>query len=128
MARNEDGDPISPRTTLFDDSDDEAQSFSGCGPLQRAGELQTPPAFMVEPDHIGSLDFVVQWMVSKPPSQRPTIDQVYQFEGVRWVEARRRSGATVYEGCYGPADDVLNHDISHDIQIEVTQDVDMTDV
>jgi mitosis inhibitor protein kinase SWE1 len=40
---------------------------------------------------------------------------------VQWVEQRRRAGATVYEGNWGPADDVLNHGLDE-------QDVEMLDI
>jgi mitosis inhibitor protein kinase SWE1 len=73
---------------------------------------------MMDSEHEQSLDKIVFSMVAEDPDMRPTIEQVYQFQGVQWVEKRRRSGATIYEGNWGPADDVLNHE----------QDVDMTDV
>lgn len=77
---------------------------------QRAGELHTPPNFMVDPDHGSALDKVVRWMISPEASDRPTADGILATEGVRWVEARRRSGATIFEGNYGPADEILQHD------------------
>ena len=86
--------------------------------VPRSQELVDPPKFMVDPEDEEALDKVVAWMISANPDDRPAIGQVYQFQGVRWVEARRRSGATIYEGNWGPSDDVLNH----------SQDVDMTDV
>ena len=86
--------------------------------VPRSQELVAPPKFMVDPEDDEALDKVVAWMISANPDDRPAISQVYQFQGVRWVEARRRSGATIYEGNWGPSDDVLNH----------SQDVDMTDV
>lgn len=85
---------------------------------RRSQELVDPPKFMIDPEDNEALDKVVGWMISANPDERPTINQVYQFQGVQWVEARRRSGATIYEGNWGPSDDVLNHG----------QDVDMTDV
>lgn len=120
LPRNESGDPISPRSGIFEDADEyESQPFSGrFGSPQRTKELVTPPSFMADPEDEQSLERVVNWMVAESGSHRPTIDEVYRLEGVQWVEARRRSGATIYEGYWGPADDVLNHE----------HDVDMTDV
>ena len=78
--------------------------------MQRAGELDSPPNFMVNPDHDSALDRVVRWMISPEASERPTVGEVLATEGVRWTEARRRAGATIYEGNYGPADDILQDD------------------
>lgn len=68
-----------------------------------------PPSFMLDPAHEQALDRVVRWMMLPEPSERPTVDQILQVGGVVWVNARRRSGATVYEGQWGPSNHVLNH-------------------
>lgn len=78
--------------------------------MVRQGELLTPPTFMVNPSDREALDNVVRWMISPNPDDRPVIDQVLQSRGVQWVEGRRRAGATVFEGNWGPADDVLAED------------------
>ena len=79
---------------------------------QRYGMVErvTPPNFMVDPDDAEALDQIVQWMISPDPEHRPAIDTVLQAGGVQWVGQRRRAGATVYEGNWGPADDVLSWD------------------
>ncbi|KAF2108619.1 hypothetical protein BDV96DRAFT_652560 [Lophiotrema nucula] len=71
--------------------------------------LIDPPSFMIDPDNNDSMDKLVKWMMNQDPDHRPTIDQVYHSYGCQWVEQRRRAGATVYEGNWGPADDVLDH-------------------
>ncbi|KAH8820943.1 hypothetical protein F5884DRAFT_850192 [Xylogone sp. PMI_703] len=76
----------------------------------RRGELQGPPAFMEDMDHESALDRIVRWMISPEPQDRPTIGQVLMMEGLRWVESRRRAGATIFEGNWGPADAVLADD------------------
>jgi mitosis inhibitor protein kinase SWE1 len=76
----------------------------------RRGELHHAPSFMRDVDHDHALDKIVRWMISPLPQDRPTIHQVLESEGLRWVEARRRAGATVFEGSWGPADDVLADD------------------
>lgn len=81
-----------------------------CLPLARPGELASPPAFMLDHSHPASLDSVVKQMLIPSPGERPLITQVLQAEGVRFVNARRRAGATVYEGNWGPADEVLAED------------------
>lgn len=72
--------------------------------LPRKGELLTPPDFMVEIGHEGSLDSVVRRMISPQPADRPVVDQLLGFSSVVWITKRRRAGATVYEGNYGPKD------------------------
>ena len=76
----------------------------------RFGELKSPPEFMTNSTHSSALDKIVRWMISPEPGHRPTVHDLLEIEGVRWVEARRRAGATIFEGNYGPADEVLNHD------------------
>ncbi|KFY00615.1 hypothetical protein O988_03210 [Pseudogymnoascus sp. VKM F-3808] len=76
----------------------------------RRGELNNAPAFMKDQYHRGALDGLVKWMITPRPEERPTIHEVLDSEGARWVEARRRAGATVFEGNWGPGDDVLADD------------------
>lgn len=125
LPRDESGNPVHEppnrsRETLCG-SDGEDSTFKltrDTSPTpQRIEELVEPPNFMINPDDSEALDKIVQWMISPIPDARPVVDRVYQLSAVQWVERRRRAGATVYEGNYGPADDVLNHD----------RDVDMTD-
>lgn len=66
-----------------------------------------PPNFMVDPSDPEALDGIVQWMISPQPADRPVIARALASGGVLWVARRRRAGATVYEGNWGPADDVL---------------------
>ncbi|ETI26485.1 hypothetical protein G647_03262 [Cladophialophora carrionii CBS 160.54] len=76
----------------------------------RSGELVNPPQFMIDPSHEQALERVVRWMISPDPADRPVAADVLNTEGVRWAEARRRAGATVFEGNWGPADDILAED------------------
>ena len=76
----------------------------------RSGELAQPPEFMVDPNHPEALDNLVRWMISPKSADRPVVDQILAIRGVRWAEVRRRAGATVYEGNWGPADEVLADD------------------
>ncbi|OOF92312.1 hypothetical protein ASPCADRAFT_408436 [Aspergillus carbonarius ITEM 5010] len=78
--------------------------------LAQIGELVDPPSFMVDAGHEQALDKVVRWMISPEPLDRPTADQVLETFGVQFVARRRRAGATVYEGNWGPADEVLAED------------------
>ena len=76
----------------------------------RRGELVNPPAFMTDALNTGALDCLVRWMISPDPEKRPVIQQVLESEGVQWVQSRRRAGATIFEGNWGPADDILLED------------------
>lgn len=78
--------------------------------VSRSGELLEPPSFMVDAKHDQSLDQVVRWMISPEPGNRPTVNQILQTLGVRFAKARRRAGATIFEGNWGPADEVLVED------------------
>ena len=125
VCRDASGNPVA-KEPSFDDlcasdlGDDETglDSFLGgkgsCEqkpvPLTRSGELVDPPSFMVDANHEQALDKIVGWMISPDPKNRPTADQVLQTFGVQFTDSRRRAGATVYEGNWGPADEVLVED------------------
>ncbi len=78
--------------------------------LQRSGELAYPPAFMVDPNDAEALDNLVRWMISPEATNRPIVDEILGTTGVQWAETRRRAGATIFEGIWGPADEVLADD------------------
>ncbi|PLN77450.1 protein kinase-like protein [Aspergillus taichungensis] len=79
-------------------------------PLARTGELLDPPDFMVDANHEQALDKIVRWMISPDPLDRPTADEVLETYAVQFTAHRRRAGATVYEGNWGPADEILAED------------------
>ena len=78
--------------------------------LNRSGELLAAPAFMIDATHPHALDNIVRWMIQPTPSDRPLASEVLLTTGVQWAERRRRAGATVFEGNWGPADEVLAED------------------
>lgn len=78
--------------------------------VARSGELIDPPDFMVDAGHEQALDKIVGWMISPNPLSRPTAEQVLETFGVQFVERRRRAGATIFEGNWGPADEILAED------------------
>jgi mitosis inhibitor protein kinase SWE1 len=49
-------------------------------------------------------------MISPEPLDRPTADEVLATYGLQFVNQRRRAGATVFEGNWGPADEILAED------------------
>ncbi|KAF2759979.1 hypothetical protein EJ05DRAFT_317715 [Pseudovirgaria hyperparasitica] len=85
--------------------------------LFKPNEQRTPPSFMVDLDDPDSLLHTTRWMMAPDPEERATIQDVRKLRGIEWVVSRRRAGATVFEGIWGPADDVLNY----------SNDVDMVD-
>ncbi|KAI9036586.1 tyrosine protein kinase SWE1 [Aspergillus affinis] len=96
--------------TFGDDSFISRSSERKAVPLARSGELVDPPSFMVDASHEQALDRIVRWMISPQPLDRPTADQLLETYGVQFVGRRRRAGATVYEGNWGPADEMLAED------------------
>ncbi|KAK0806736.1 mitosis inhibitor protein kinase swe1 [Friedmanniomyces endolithicus] len=119
LVRDESGDPVEMAGILSNDSlafsshDEDELGFlrpAITGHRRKSSrDLVSPPAFMVDQTHPDALEQVVQWMISPDPHARPTVDQLLQAGGVQWVEQRRRAGATVYEGSWGPADSVVSH-------------------
>ena len=118
MVRDASGNPVSePDMTEVDvDVMESDHEHTPTGPrksptlLARNGELVTPPSFMVDAADPHSLDRVVRWMISPEPANRPRASDVLMTEGVKFVQSRRRAGASVYEGAWGPADSVLAED------------------
>jgi mitosis inhibitor protein kinase SWE1 len=53
----------------------------------------------------GKLDELVKWLLSPAPENRPTATQILENEQVRWVDGRRRAGAVIFEGEFGPGGD-----------------------
>lgn len=88
----------------------------------KRSQSQQPPDFMVKVNHPSSLESIVRWMTSKEPANRPVIHQILELEGLRWVANTRAAPATVYEGNWGPAEQVPVA-ISN-----VDSDTEMTDV
>ena len=125
LERDQHGDPIGGSgcyrsiklvggTFSSDDDHDDSSSIgndeTSLHQQRRRMERTTPPNFMVSPDDAGALDQLVRWMISPVPENRPTVNALPQVTGVQWVERRRRAGATVYEGNWGPADDGSVHE------------------
>lgn len=127
ILRNSSGKPISqdesPEDFYASDSGDEdfvSPNFlrrkpdhemkNGSFALHRSGELYQPPAFMIDPNNPEALDNLVRWMIAPQAANRPVVHQILSTMGVHWAETRRRAGATIFEGNWGPADEVLADD------------------
>lgn len=125
IFRDSSGKPLSQGGSIEDLYDSAEEDFSSPRPIHpnrsnrskhlqaqayRPGELATPPAFMCDQNNPEALDKIVRWMISPQAVDRPVIDQVLATMGVQWAESRRRAGATIFEGNWGPADEVLADD------------------
>lgn len=64
----------------------------------RLGDLVYPPTFM----ECGGLERIVQLMLAPDASKRPRATDILNQEEVKWVDARRRCPATIFEGLWGP--------------------------
>jgi hypothetical protein len=58
---------------------------------------------MAEENHPDSLDNIVHWMLQPNPDNRPTVEQLINSPALRWIAYRRRAGAVIFEGNWGPA-------------------------
>ncbi|USW56616.1 Putative serine/threonine-protein kinase, active [Septoria linicola] len=125
LIRDDSGDPIellngqSNESLCTSHQGDDDLSFLRPAPpkLKRDHDLDSAPKFMVDSSDNEALESVVQWMINPDPDLRPDVDQLLRTHGVQWVERRRRAGATVYEGNWGPANDVLNHGQEEDVEM-----------
>lgn len=82
--------------------------------LPRFEDDVQPPAFMIDPTHDEALDKLVHWMMAPKPEDRPVVDQMLSTGGVQWVDARRRFGAAIFEGRWGPLGSRLQCDGQED--------------
>ncbi|KAI0842714.1 hypothetical protein F5Y06DRAFT_133652 [Hypoxylon sp. FL0890] len=105
-----------PRSYNFRSTTRQSGDIFGLG---RKSELQHPPDFMRDPTNSNSLDVVVRSMLMPDPRLRPTTSQLLSLDGARWVASRRRAAATVFEGNWGPGDEVT---------APISLDTEMTDV
>lgn len=133
LLRDHEGHPLPPSSSnhshetlcTSDNEDDQFSSFTSMSASSYPqDELVKAPNFMIDPHNSESMDSIVHWMMNPNPDERPAIDQIAQCFGVLWVEQRRRAGATVYEGNWGPSDDVL--DAQHNHQDHDTDMMDMS--
>lgn len=109
LSDSEDANGSTETICISDGGDDSLKYITVPAIAGHSGGLVTPPRFMIDENDPDSLHQMAQWMMHPNPDQRPTIEQVYLCYGCQWVEKRSRAGATIFEGNWGPADDVLHH-------------------
>jgi mitosis inhibitor protein kinase SWE1 len=119
LERDENGDPI---------EEDSPTRLSSSGHGRRHIGLEQPPTFMRTDNDPNSLDRLVEWMLLPNPDERPTMEQVYLAEPIQWVATRRRAGATVFEGNWGPADHAVEPRYGFLSSDGHSVDVEMSDV
>ncbi|KAE8849706.1 hypothetical protein PTNB85_00122 [Pyrenophora teres f. teres] len=114
LSRDLHGDPLPENARpsmdgfLMSDADEDPMAAIMVKPASSPEEeLARAPSFMINRNDPNCMDEVVYAMLHRDPDMRPTADDVLSCYGCRWVDARRRSGATVYEGNFGPSDEIL---------------------
>ncbi|KAK7208177.1 kinase-like domain-containing protein [Myxozyma melibiosi] len=92
------------------DLSDAGRLSSSSGDLANAGNNASgpkipswAPSFMA--DDTDALDRIVKWMLRPNASERPTIEEVLEAPEVQLVDTRRKAGAIIFEGEYGPKPD-----------------------
>lgn len=117
LPRDASGDPLNPQGSEDTISFGDDLDFTPVRTTARRDDLLQPPNFMVDHNDPEALDKIVQWLINPSPDERPSVDQALDCGGVQWVAARRRAGATVYEGNWGPANEVLRSAQGDDVEM-----------
>lgn len=132
LSRDDNGDPIDPLSesegsdgSMFVKDPESGQGTAICvkTAFDPKIELAKAPTFMINDQDPCAMDQVVRAMMDPEPSLRPTAADVYACHGCQWVDRRRRAGATIYEGNFGPSDEVLGHDQDPDIAVGDAMDI-----
>jgi mitosis inhibitor protein kinase SWE1 len=129
LDRDENGEPIEVdlAASISSTSSEQFAPPHSSTPHRRSNTLTEPPNFMFDPKHEHSLDHLVEWMLCPEPDSRPSMVDALEHGGLKWVSSRRRAGATVFEGNWGPADLPRGH--GHpEIIVHQDVDVEMADV
>ncbi|KAF1963685.1 kinase-like protein [Byssothecium circinans] len=114
LLRDADGLPISKESddqfepTMMDHSEFDFPTTVGLvSGIDEEKEFAKAPDFMRNALNTHSMDQTVIAMLNPDPEQRPTAHDVNRSFGCQWVDHRRRAGATIYEGNFGPDFEVL---------------------
>lgn len=87
---------------------------------QRRREERRPPEFMKDHTNPVSLDAHIRSMLSPNPMDRPTARHLLNTYSLCWVKHRRKAGATVYEGNWGPAESPVVPPVVYQDDTEMT--------
>ena len=100
LSRDENGDPVESAAQAFVES-------TGYLTQEWQDEVSKAPQFMTHDTDPHAMDQVAKAMIRFEASERPTAEDVSMCFGCQWVAARRSSGATIYEGNFGPSEESL---------------------
>jgi mitosis inhibitor protein kinase SWE1 len=89
--------------------DDEGAQREICASRSFVDQPVHIPCYFTDDAHPESLFQIAKRLIHSEPSQRLTVNEICNLSGVQWVQNRRRAGATIYEGTWGPSDEVLGH-------------------
>jgi mitosis inhibitor protein kinase SWE1 len=123
VHRDEEGNPIltevlevSHRRDKFAERPNKQISASGSPTLtgtrpRRGSMLHKPkPGHLIEPPDFmenHGLEKIVKRMIAEDPASRPTASELLKTKELHWIDDRRRSTATIFEGLWGPSDYVV---------------------
>ncbi|KAH3667240.1 hypothetical protein OGAPHI_002889 [Ogataea philodendri] len=82
---------------------------------RRAGIPTWAPAWFS--DGSSTLDKLVTWMIDPNPISRPTADEILRSYECSVVESRRKCGATIYEGDFGPQPDQNDYALEKELLV-----------
>lgn len=82
----------------------------------KPGHLVEPPAFMEK----NGLEKMVKCMIAQDPEARPTARDLLRTDELHWINNRRRSPATIFEGLWGPCDFTVDS-VPLDVPVSRTQ-------
>lgn len=90
-------------SSLLNDTGHTGSSYSSVDDSNMKKIPPWSPRFLI--DGKGALDTMVKWMIDPSPSNRPTAVDILNSLEAQFVEVRRKAGAVIFEGEYGPPPD-----------------------
>jgi len=103
-------------SSLLNDTGNTGSSYSSVDDSNIKKIPPWTPTFLV--DGKGALDKLVKWMIDPSPSNRPTAAAILDTLEAQFIEVRRKAGAVIFEGEYGPPPDqdedvLMNNDLKN---------------
>ncbi|CAM9016530.1 unnamed protein product [Wickerhamomyces anomalus] len=90
-------------SSLLNDTGHTGSSYSSVDDSNMKKIPAWTPKFLI--DGKGALDKLVKWMIDPSPLNRPTAVDILNSLESQFVEVRRKAGAVIFEGEYGPPPD-----------------------
>ncbi|CCH42467.1 hypothetical protein BN7_2012 [Wickerhamomyces ciferrii] len=103
-------------SSLLNNSNESGSSYSSVEDSNMKKIPSWTPKFLI--DGKGALDKLVKWMIDPSPEKRPTAVNILDSLEAQFVEVRRKAGAVIFEGEYGPPPDheeeaFMNNDLKN---------------